>query len=468
MRLLIVGLDCVPPALAFERCAPVMPQLSALRARGLWGPLRSTAPPITVPAWVTMTSGRDPGELGLYGFRQKQLGHYDLRVATAKDVRVPRLWDTLAAAGKRVAPLFVPLTWPAPPVRGTSASCFLTPPGAAWTFPSDRAGELEARFGIYRPDVEDFRADDPARIWTALHETASQHFAIATETWTRQRPDFQMCVEMAPDRFHHAFWHRFDPNHPRYDPESPWTDAAERFYAFLDGQLGALLAHVDDDTTVMVVSDHGARPMHGGVAINDWLARHGWLALEAGTNASAPLRARVDWSRTRAWAEGGYYARVFLNVRGREPNGVIAPRDLERETEALRRVLDGMREEIPGLTVRSVAPASAYREVRGEAPELLVYLGDETHGDLAYRALGTVGHSALRVPGNDTGPDGCNHDWEGIFVLAGPAVPAAGPIVGARIEDVHATALAVMGVAAPSSAHGRDWSRGPTELSSPA
>src|SRR5690349_8594409 len=109
---MLIGLDCVPPALAFERYAELMPCLSRLRARGSWGRLRSTVPPITVPAWTAMISGRDPGELGLYGFRARQPDAYGLRTIDSRDVRCERVWDVLARHDKRSSVLFVPPSYP--------------------------------------------------------------------------------------------------------------------------------------------------------------------------------------------------------------------------------------------------------------------------------------------------------------------------------------------------------------------
>src|SRR6476469_3099685 len=133
---MLIGLDCVPPALAFERGSSLMPNLSALRARGAWARLRSTMPPITVPAWTSMVSGRDPGELGLYGFRRRERGSYELSMVQSSDVQCERVWDLLAKAGLRSSVLFVPPSYPPFPVYGELVSCFLTPDAASThTFP---------------------------------------------------------------------------------------------------------------------------------------------------------------------------------------------------------------------------------------------------------------------------------------------------------------------------------------------
>ncbi len=433
-----------------------MPNVAALMARGGWGALRSTAPPITVPAWTCMVTGRDPGELGLYGFRNRVRRSYDLRLASSKDVRVKRIWDLVGDAGKRVASLFVPLTSPPTPLRGHMVSGFLAPGGETpTTFPRGLADELEARFGPYQPDVEDFRSDDLERVMSSLRAMGRQHFAMARHVWEEKRPDLMMMVEMGPDRFHHAFWRHIDPSHPEFVPGNAWESSALDYYAFLDAQIGELLEAVDDETVVMIVSDHGARAMKGGLAINEWLRREGFLHLKEEPNEPRPLsRDDVDWSRTRAWGEGGYYARIFLNVAGREPEGIIPGRDVDAERARLERALLSMKGP-DGETLRNRVdhPASVYREARGEPPDLMAYFGD-----LDYRSIGSVGHDAIFLPTNDTGPDGCNHDWDGIFIMAGGGLTERGPIEGAEIYDVAATVMGLFDLERPPGMRGRDWS----------
>jgi predicted AlkP superfamily phosphohydrolase/phosphomutase len=219
-------------------------------------------------------------------------GEYGLRTADSRDVRVKRLWDYLGDAGHRVAPLFVPLTYPPTPVRGVMASCFLTPEGAPFTFPPGLGAQLEERHGAYHADVRDFRTDDLDRIWGELHAMAEQHVAMARDVLARQSPEFMMMVEMGPDRFHHAFFSHFDARHPLHQPGSAYADAPERYYAFLDAQLGKLLADVPPDCTVMIVSDHGAKSMLGGFCINDWLSSTGFLQHAAVSAPHAAARSR--------------------------------------------------------------------------------------------------------------------------------------------------------------------------------
>lgn len=417
-RMMVIGLDCAPPELVFTRYRDVMPNLSGMMDRGRFGPLRSSEPPITVPAWTCMVSGRDPGELGLYGFRNRIEGSTELRLATSEDVRVKRVWDWLGEQGYRVAPLFVPLTSPPTPVRGQMVSGFMHPGGEApWCFPEGLAGELEERFGPYIPDVEDFRSDDLGRIYREITQMVDQHFAVARWIWEAKSPDFLMMVEIGVDRFHHAFWRHIDPEHPRHEPGNRYANLGRDFYAAIDRQLGRLCALADQETTIMVVSDHGARAMHGGFCINEWLIRRGYLKLVGDPPGPIPLsEARIDWARTKAWAEGGYYGRVFFNVAGREPSGIVDPSDLGPLRAQLSAELEALRDEDGAAVAARVRdPLSTYRQVRGFPPDLMVYFDD-----LRLRAIGSVGSERLVVQDNDTGPDGCNHAWDGIYIEVGP------------------------------------------------
>ncbi|MCG8555401.1 MAG: alkaline phosphatase family protein [Proteobacteria bacterium] len=455
-RVMVIGLDCAPPALVFERYRHRLPHLDRLMRSGSWGPLRTTQPPITVPAWASMVSGRDPGELGLYGFRLREPGSYRQRIVNAHDVPAPRLWDWLGRAGKSVSVLFVPPTYPPSEVHGEMVSCLLTPDAdCPHTYPARLQAELRERFGPYRMDVEGFRSQDRARVLEQIFAMTRQHFAVARYLWRTRAPDFLMLVEMGPDRLHHAFWPCFDPAHPAFAVDGPYRDVAERYYAYLDECVGGLVSLADERTAVLVVSDHGAQPLLGAVCLNEWLMQEGYLVLLEPPERPTPLAGlKVDWSRTRAWAEGGYYGRVYLNLRGREPHGPIAPEHYERERALLADRLRAVPQPGAGVVGADVVlPSQAYRQVSGLPPDLLVFFEN-----LAYRCIGSLGMRCIVTRDNDRGRDGCNHAWEGIWILAGAGTQQRGRIEGLEIYDVAPTVSALLGVAAPDGILGKDRS----------
>jgi predicted AlkP superfamily phosphohydrolase/phosphomutase len=455
-RVVVIGLDSVSPELAFDAHAARMPFLSAMRARGVFGPLRSTDPPITVPAWVSMTTGLGPGQLGIYGFRQRRPGAYGLELVSPADLRHPRIWDLAAAAGLASAVVSVPLTFPPPAAPGLCAtSCFLTPDAASpWASPPELVPELEARFGPYLVDVEARRGGDPARLLADCAALTRQHFAILRHLVATRAPAFAMLVDLGPDRLHHGLLRAALPSHPRHDPGSPLARAAADYYALLDAEIAATAALAGPDALVIVASDHGVQPLRGSVCVNEWLIREGYLRLLEAPSKPTPLAAcRVDWRRTRAFAEGGYHARVFLNLAGREPQGIVPADRVDAELAELAaraRALRGPDGE--PLATRAATPAQLYGPGRaaGLPPDLTIYWDA-----LRLRSAGTVGHGALFLAGSDGGPDDANHDFDGIFVAAGDGLAGRGRIDGLRVEDVFATALAALGLQTPAGVVGR-------------
>jgi len=454
---LVIGLDCVPPELVFERYREVMPHVARLAASGTFGPLRSTTPPITVPAWPSMVTGRDPGELGLYGFRARRHGQRQLSLVTSADLKEKRVWDRLGEAGQRVAALFVPLTSPPKPVRGVEVSGCLWPgEGHDFTWPRSLGAELTQRFGPYRADVARFGDLTQDALLDELRTMAEQHFDIAEYVLEAHDPDFMMLVEIGTDRLHHALWRHMDPAHPEHDPNADGVDACRRYYAGLDARIGALVERAGPETRTILVSDHGARPMLGAVRINEWLRREGWLTLRTAPEPGTPLfEADVDWSRTRAWAEGGYHARVLLNREGCGPGACVPERDAERVLAQLVDALSAM----PGPEgesdfARVAVPSRLYTGLRGHPPELMV-----TFGDLGHRALGELGGDVF-TRHDARGPDGANHARDGFFVLSGADLPARGRVEDAHILDIAPTVLGLGQTPAPGFMRGRDWSRG--------
>src|SRR6476469_8207810 len=127
-RAMIIGLDCAEPSLVLGRFRDQLPTLSALADAGADGRLESVVPPITVPAWSCMMASRTPGDLGVYGFRNRADHTYDgAFIADGSAIRAPRLWDLVGRAGGSSIVVGVPGTYPPRPLRGALVSCFLTP-----------------------------------------------------------------------------------------------------------------------------------------------------------------------------------------------------------------------------------------------------------------------------------------------------------------------------------------------------
>ena len=241
--------------------------------------------------------------------------------------------------------------------------------------------------------------------------------------------DFFMLCDIAPDRLHHVFWQYYDPRHPLYEPGNQYETVFQDYYRFLDRQLARLLELVPEDAVTIVMS-RPRRASDDGRPVLQRLADPGGVPrARASRSPTGPIpikEAAIDWSRTIAWGDGGYYGRLFLNVKGREPQGMVEPADYE----ATRDELIAKLEAAPGpdgqpLGTKVLKPQDVYPEVRGVAPDLIVYFGD-----LEWRSVGSVGNPSLYTYENDTGPDGANHDRDGVFIMKGLPGQPTGKVDG--------------------------------------
>jgi predicted AlkP superfamily phosphohydrolase/phosphomutase len=455
-RVAIIGLDCAEPSLLFGRFAGQLPTFDRLRQNGLYGRLESVIPAITVPAWSCMMSGQDPGALGIYGFRNRADYSYDgLKTSNSDAVRVPRLWDIASQHGRTSVVLNMPGTYPVRPLNGRMLACFLTPPDAeTFAYPANFQADIthDLKDMPYPFDIRDFRTPDKAGLAEQISAMALTHFEIALAQAQKRDWDLFVTVEIGLDRMHHAFWRHMDETHRDFVPDSPYASAIFDYYRLLDGQIARLLRAFGDDVIVWIVSDHGARKMDGGIAINEWLLANGWLALDGpypaeNTRLTSDM---IDWSRTQAWGEGGYFGRLFLNIRGREPHGIVAPEDAPRVLAEIGAVLAALGDEDgQPIGTRCFTPQDVYPVVNGIAPDLMIYFGD-----LAWRSIGTLGWQRVHVRENDTGPDDANHAQHGLFMLHDPRLPAGSrgrEVHGTHLLQVAPTVLRQLGIEAPKT-----------------
>lgn len=455
MRIFVIGLDCAAPEIVFTHDR--LPNLRKLMAAGCHGRLESVYPPITVPAWMCMATSQDPGSLGVYGFRNRSSHAYDgLTTVNSRSITVPAIWDHLEALGQRSVIVGVPPSYPPRKVNGVSVGCFLTPDPAKvdYTYPAEVKGTIQRLVGDYPVDVTGFRTENKVWLKDQIYEMTRKHFEVIRHLMLTVDWQYFQFVEIGVDRLHHGFWKYHDRQHRQFTPgmETVILD----YYEYIDREIGDTLDLLEDDDIVLVVSDHGAQRLDGGFCINEWLIREGLLTITARPGKPSPLTpAMVDWSKTKVWSEGGYYARVFVNVEGREPNGIVTAAeypalldDLQRRLEAL---VDDRGEPMQSRVYR---PHEIYQRVERVPPDLIVHLGQ-----LYWRSIGSVGQPGLYIQENDTGPDDCNHAQYGMFILKAPALDIRGEVEGMRLLDIAPTLLDLAGHPVPAAMQGRPLSR---------
>ena len=456
MKVAILGLDSVPPELLFDKLLDKVPTIRRMMSEGLHSSLRSCDPPITVPAWMVMFTGKNPGRLGIYGFRHRKEGSYtEGYIVNSTHVRQPTIWDYLGDNGFRSVIIGMPPGYP--PVRmknGAMVSCFLTPTqDRPFTYPPELKDEiLKLNGGKYDFDVT-FRTEDRGTLKKGLFEMTEKRFDVAEHLARSQKWDFFALHEIGFDRLHHAFWKFFDPTHPKYVKGNEYEGVFEEYYSMADRRINELLGIFGEDCITFVLSDHGSKGMHGAFCVNEWLAREGYLAYKQQPVQVVDIdKADVDWKKTKAWGWGGYYARIFFNLKGREPNGLIEPSEFQTEKKRLEEKILLLKDARGRKMKNSVLePPKLYGEAIGDAPDLMVYFDD-----LNWRSAGTVGHGSLYLSENDTGPDDSVHSMDGVLLMYNPRRDLGGKrIEGARIEDIAPTLMKLYGLN-PSEVHNLD------------
>jgi len=501
-RVLVIALD----GATFDLIGPwmnagVLPHLARLKKEGVTGPLRSILPPITAPAWCSFMTGKNPGKHGVFEFLMRDPDSFE-EIPVSSRTRVGKtLWEILGDAGKKVLVANVPVTYPPTPVNGNLIGDFLTPIGERnFTYPQGLLEEIEAATGPYELyHVEVYRRgrahvvlDELERVLDANRR--ANEWLLRNKEW-----DFAMLHVWGTDRFGHELWHVLDTSHPNHDPAESaiLRERCIQYWRRVDETVGAWMAAAPD-ATVVVLSDHGFGPIHRFLVFNVWLLQEGLLRLQPGLGtlmrrslfelgvspalgyrismklgfarlrlaSGVGTRARllhrinrvflslndVDWSRTRVYSKGNY-GQLFVNLRGREPHGIVEPGAEERDViEDVVQRLRELRDPESGKPligeIRTKDELYHGPFVR-RAPDITFL-----PADMRNKALGTVDFTSHRFIERAYGNSG-DHRMNGVFFMRGAGIRSGVEVEGANLIDVAPTLLHYLGTAVPSDFDGR-------------
>ncbi len=263
-----------------------------------------------------------------------------------------------------------------------------------------------------------------------------------------------VCVFDITDRLQHMFFRHLDERHPaNRGRTTKHKDAIRKLYIEMDALVGRTLEAVDDDTVLLVMSDHGFKPFRRGVNLNTWLYQHGFLAVTGDRPTGADMFGDVDWSRTKAYAVG--FGGIYLNLQGRETGGIVTPGD---DADQVRReIRDGLRALVD--EVEKVQPVREVYDARqvysgpyvADAPDLIV----------GFRPGHRVGWASVTGGISDEVIEDNTRYWSGDHNFNPPDVPGMlfsnRPIASDApgIMDIGPTVLDLFGVAIPAYCDGQ-------------
>lgn len=324
--MLAIGIDGVPYSFAMRQIAEGrMPNLARIFQAGTVRPLNSSWPFVSSVAWSSFMTGCNPGKHNIYGFVDRRLNTYDVFLPNSSTMKREPIWCELSKAGKEVVVMNVPVTYPPRQVNGLMVSCFLSPSLEKATYPKELAGRLQqmgykidADAAIARRNKDDFMKE--------LHHVLERRAAVMFELMDSEPWDFFMSHIMETDRLHHFFWEYMENNDPYWAPQ--FYD----FYEKVDTILGQVWERVDENTTLVILSDHGFCTVRKEVYLNTWLRENGWLSTEPAPGKPPSIASITPATRAYSMDPG----RVFINLRGREPRGSVEPgADYERVRQQL-------------------------------------------------------------------------------------------------------------------------------------
>jgi predicted AlkP superfamily phosphohydrolase/phosphomutase len=492
-----------------------LPHFERLIREGSHGTLESTIPPVTAPAWTSFMTGQNPGKHRLFDFVEPQPGAYEMRYTSADSRATRSLWRILSENGKKVGVFNVPMTYPPEEVSGYLVSGMGAPvENRSMACPRQLFDELREKTGGVRLDIvhlgymrTDERRDEVLRELLDLEENRTRNALYLMEKYPT---DVMMVVYTSTDAVQHFFWHDMDPSHPQHDPAraEKYGDAVFRIYRNVDEKIGELLAAVPEETSVVVMSDHGAGPTGALVFyVNRFLSRLGLLRVSSGGAAGSlpgrmanalirridplirgglsskqkgrladllPVLRRkwdsrrtsysmIDWENTKAYCYEAltHPPGIWINTKGDRPGGIVnRGRDydeiLDFITEKLYEVKD------PGTGERLIRRVHRKTEIyHGPylhmAPDLTMAWWEGKPFFSRPSFSGPGGDIVEALDGvRDTGAEWSgSHRLHGFMFLRGAPFLEGKRVEGARIVDLAPTLLYLLDLPIPEDMDGR-------------
>jgi predicted AlkP superfamily phosphohydrolase/phosphomutase len=480
-----------------------LPNLGQFMKDGVHGDLASTIHPLTAPAWTSFMTGKNPGKHGVFDFIMRKDNAYEMKLVDSTIRDQNTLWKILSEENLRVGVMNIPLNYPPQEVNGWLIS-WMDAPGVdgTFTYPESLAGEIRDNVGEYimtvsfHVSLEEYIGQINRMIENRSEVT---RYLMDAHPW-----DFMITLFSATDYVQHAFWKFMDKTHPGYTEEgaSKFGDVICDVYRKIDSELGLILDKLDDSTKVFIMSDHGAGPLRKVVNLNKWLEINGYLTFKGGEKGGGGIQERfrkgllnlfttfkrrlpasikaslkrnlpdvrdklesylfassIDWRRTRAFSLGAY-GNISLNVRGREPDGIVEEGS-ERETllsEISEKLLELKNPDSGEPVVEKVHRREELYSGRftARAPDLIVQWTD-----YAYHSRQRFGETestlfldAQAMPLSQLEMNGF-HRLNGVFMARGQGIRKDVEIKGASIVDLAPTILYILGLPIPDKMDGK-------------
>ena len=452
-KIIVLGLDGLSPELV-EKWSGELPNLSKLKQDGVWANIRCTVPPTAAQAWTSVRSGRNPGAFGFWNETYRDDFVYGEPKQADSDTaeRVDLLQKMLPKMGQRVAIVNVPASWP--PKKIPAGFCVTGPDTQDpknFTYPETLADEVKGLVGEY---IFRLSEDGIACLQMEKDKVLEKVYAMDEQRFTlikhfiQKRCDHILAVIVGPERMAHNFLHYTDETHKRHDPDPKYKNALLDYYKWIDKNVGEVRESLPGDSVFIVMSAYGSQKLDGCINLNEWLIQEGYLTLsEYPAEPTISSELKVDWAKTKAWSTGSNGA-IYLNVKGREAQGVVDPEDADKLLDELAEKLKAIPDENGKALNTQIFKRDdiQFGPYVKQGPDMFIYF-DECR----FASSDAVGYGKGKIHSTDTskGPDYAAHSPYGYFCMAGSRITAKGKIEGVSLLNIAPTVLDVIGLPIP-------------------
>jgi len=332
-RVFVIGLDGVPHSLLLDLARKgIMPEVSRLIESGHLHRMKASLPEISSVSWTNFMTGTNPGTHGIFGFTDFKPDSYSLRFPNFLDLKKETFWDSLGNRGKRCIIINQPSTYPARQINGILISGFVAIELSKAVYPLSYLSTLEKM--DYMIDIDTLKSrEDSDFLWQELLKTLKARQS-ALESLMKEEWDYFEFVVTGTDRLHHFQWEAYqDENHAGH---RRFLDYYSQIDQMIEKILESYKKIASEDSPFYLLSDHGFTGIEQEVYLNAWLEKEGYL----GFVTSSPESLSSISPSTRAFAMDPN--RIYLNMKGKFPQGCVEQSERDSLKEEIRKKLGGM------------------------------------------------------------------------------------------------------------------------------
>lgn len=309
-KIFVLGIDGMPYFLMQSRyIQSLLPNLSDLCMRYHLHKMNSVFPTISSVAWTSFATGSNPGEHGIFGFSDRQHNPFKIMIPTSRNRKKPPIWSQLPQDKKKIV-INVPLTYPPEPLNGYMISCFLCTDIHKSTYPGDYHKHLMDMDYIIDVDAWQVR-EDKEEFLRQLILAMDKRFQITFEMLNEDWDYFHLHI-METDRLMHFFLEYLTEK-----KANTISELIESFFRKLDQWIDKLVKTIQNESAIIILSDHGFCQIKSEVQINLWLEQQGLLSLGSSRKLENYRENTVCYSLVPG--------RIYLNLKGREERGSVKP-----------------------------------------------------------------------------------------------------------------------------------------------